>query len=594
MAVLEKLRGWGIVLSILVALPLLLFILDPSQIAQTVQSVSSKYDVGKINGKSVSYTDFHENVEKYNRLAEIMYGTSSSEEIQRQMRDAAWQELIDKYLFIENAQAAGIRVGKEEMRDLTIGENPSYILASNPMFAGENGAFSSDRVVEFVQAVDEDETGRLALVWDNMKQSVNTVRYYEKYNALFTASAFANSLMTQRNIEENNTTANVEFVMAPLSYANDSTIVVSPAEIKSYYKNHQKTFRQKASREIEYAVFQVVPSRKDVEEASDEFTRLYDEFAAAENLRAFLQRNSDRQWQEEFYHKGDLKVINPDIEDFVFNGGKGTSPIYHSGNVLYAARVIKSNADSAQVAIFEKEILASKETFNDYYNQANRLATLAAGKLSGYEAAVDSIGIYSRNLTINEGTDTYGSISRAKEVTRWAFDNKPGTASGIITVENTYFFVAAVKEAHKEGVAPLSEVSERIKNILYAEKAAEKKAAEVKAEIEGLETLEAIAEKLGTSVSTQDGVAFGSMSSRNLDPKLIGAVSAAQEGVITGPVAGSYGVYVFKVTGRETGSYYTEDDAKNSLKQAVAYGSRMILPVMMDDTDVKDNRERFF
>ena len=48
MAVLEKLRGWGIVLSILVALPLLLFIIDPSQIIQTVQSVSSKYDVGKI------------------------------------------------------------------------------------------------------------------------------------------------------------------------------------------------------------------------------------------------------------------------------------------------------------------------------------------------------------------------------------------------------------------------------------------------------------------------------------------------------------------------------------------------------------------
>ena len=42
MAVLQKLRGWGIVLSLLVALPLLLFIIDPSQIMQTVQSVSSR------------------------------------------------------------------------------------------------------------------------------------------------------------------------------------------------------------------------------------------------------------------------------------------------------------------------------------------------------------------------------------------------------------------------------------------------------------------------------------------------------------------------------------------------------------------------
>ena len=53
MAVLEKLRGWGIVLSILVALPLLLFIIDPSQIIQTVQSVSSKYDPSTMWARSM-------------------------------------------------------------------------------------------------------------------------------------------------------------------------------------------------------------------------------------------------------------------------------------------------------------------------------------------------------------------------------------------------------------------------------------------------------------------------------------------------------------------------------------------------------------
>ena len=78
MAVLEKLRGWGIVLSILVALPLLLFIIDPSQIIQTVQSVSSKYDVGKINGKSVSYTDFQQQVDKYSRINEMLASSTKT------------------------------------------------------------------------------------------------------------------------------------------------------------------------------------------------------------------------------------------------------------------------------------------------------------------------------------------------------------------------------------------------------------------------------------------------------------------------------------------------------------------------------------
>jgi hypothetical protein len=51
---------------------------------------------------------------------------------------------------------------------------------------------------------------------------------------------------------------------------------------------------------------------------------------------------------------------------------------------------------------------------------------------------------------------------------------------------------------------------------------------------------------------------------------------------------------VFKVTGRDTGSFYTEDDAKNYQNQKNQYTSQMILPVMMDLADVKDNRARFY
>jgi len=84
------------------------------------------------------------------------------------------------------------------------------------------------------------------------------------------------------------------------------------------------------------------------------------------------------------------------------------------------------------------------------------------------------------------------------------------------------------------------------------------------------------------------------MSARNLDPKFVGAIATAKEGVISGPVAGSIGVYVFKVLGRETGSFYTDSDAKNANAQILNYTTQMILPVMMQDADVTDHRARFF
>ena len=106
--------------------------------------------------------------------------------------------------------------------------------------------------------------------------------------------------------------------------------------------------------------------------------------------------------------------------------------------------------------------------------------------------------------------------------------------------------------------------------------------------------VEAIAEALGTNVSTKTGVAFTSLTSQGLDPKFIGAASVAEDGKICGPLVGTIGVYVYKVTGRDTGAFFTEDDAKARDAQMAQYTSQMVLPVMMDDADVKDNRARFF
>ena len=696
MAVLEKLRGWGIVLSILVALPLLLFIIDPSQIIQTVQSVSSKYDVGKIGGKSVSYTDFQAEVDRMSHINELMSGnTSSSEQQQQQIRDAVWQRLVEENLFIKNCKAAGINVGKDEIMDLTNGENISPVIAS--LFVDENGAFSNDRLVDFLRTVEEGDENAKA-IWSYLQEQILTNQFYNKYNALFLNSNVENALQVNKAIADNNTTADVDFVMVPFSYATDSTVVVSDKEIKDFYDNHKKFFEQKATRDIEYVVFQVVPSAADIAAANDEFVKLYEDFVSTDNVRAFLQRNSDTQWSDQWYKAGDLRSVNADLDTFVSENNEGTSPVISANNTLYAGRIMatatmpetvtvrhmmfQSNEDGQhladslldvlkkggdftalateysldrgsqadgefgkigeisqatvsylptgfnaifnakvgqpfilqsniathivevteagaptlfkQVARFEKEILSSKETFNKFYNDANRVATLAGGKYANYRAACDSIGTYSHSMTINESTDSYGAISHAKEVTRWAFDNKPGKVSNIITVDNNYFFVVAVTGAHKEGIAPVNEVADQIKSQLYSEKYAEKRQGEIAEQIAGMNDLEAIAEKLGTSVSTQNDVAFASMGARSLDPKFVGAIAAAPEGQISGPVAGSYGVYVFKVNGRETGSFYTESDAKNANAQILNYAAQMILPAMMDDADVKDNRARFF
>lgn len=685
MAVLQKMREkFGIAISVIIALSLLYFI-APMDDLMTL--FGRPQNVGEINGRGISYEDFAADVERFTTINEIMTGSSAkNEEQQKQVRDAAWQSLLDKYMFIDNARKAGISVGDDEVVDL---------ISQSGLFTGDNGEFSVEKLRDLIDQAETDPTA--ALYWEYLRTALRTQRYYEKYSSLFTASSVDNALTLADAVAENNTTVDAQFISLPYGYARDTTINVSNAEIKSYYKAHKNIYRQDASRDLEYVVFEVVPSASDIAAANNEMAKAVAEFRKAPNLKTFLLKNSERQLSDYWYKKGELNSISSKINDHIFSNASGVSEIVKEGDTFYAAKTVAtaqvpdsvyvkhillqgddagktadsllrairknpasfetnvalysadkgSSADGKlgnigwltqtymipgfesvitaeknapfiletqygthvvvvtkttkpvlkkRVAILEKTVLASKETFQTYYSQANRFASITAGTVEGYKKAVDSLGIYSHKMNnVKEGNDRYGSVDQAKEVTRWAYETKKaGKASGILTVNNNYFFVVALNGIHKEGYKPVSEVSSQISNTLYSKKLGEKKVAEFKAAAEGAATLEEVAQKLDATVESKTGITFSAMSAPEYEPALMGALLVAPEGELYGPVKGGNAAYYCKVGSRNVGSFYTEDDAKGLASQKAQYNSQMIIPVMMEAAGVKDNRARYY
>ena len=595
MAVLETIRvKFGIVITVLIAVALLSFIIDPQTLQQVWYSVSSKNDVGQIDAKTISYEEFQKEVDRLTSL----YG-ASGEEQQKEINNIAWQSMINKYLFVKNANKAGIYVSDDEMVSIVSGNISSTVLAQNPYFVDENGVFSVDRVVEMSKFAAADETGSAKAFWSYIQDEVKNEMYYSKYLSLLNYSNFNNALMSANQIAESNNSFNVEFVMVPFGYQKDSTIVVSDKEIKEYYEAHKKFYKQVESRDIEYVEFEIKPSAEDFAIANAAIEKVYDDFATTDNVKNFLSLNSDRKFDETWYKDGDLNTVSSKVNDFVFNSKNTVSEVIEDNDALYVVRVLGSKKEDGvtvkQVAILEKTPFASEKTKSSCYAQANTFATKAAGSYENFTKAVEEEGLYARPYNrMVESNERLGSIEHTKEVTRWAFDAKKGDVSEIKNIDNKYFVVAVLKGIHEEGYTPVSEVSTMIESVLYSEKAAEKKVAEVAEKIAGLEDMQAIAEALGTTVSTQEGVVFTSNSYQSLDPKFVGAASVAEDGKISAPLAGNIGVYVYKVTGRETGASFTEDDAKNLAAQQSYFASQMLLPTMMEDADVKDNRARFF
>ena len=682
MAVLETIRvKFGILITVLIAVALLSFIIDPSTLQSVSASMSSKYDVGEIAGKSISYENFQEEVDKLTSISEMNGMPVHGEEAMAAVRNQAWNQFVDEYLFVPQAREAGFEVGNEEMYKMMSGEIMSPVLMQ--IFGGN---MSKELLVQLESQVNSDESGRMRMFWDNLLKNVKTAQYYSKYESVLMKSNFTNSLMLTEQIKDNNSTFDVEFVMVPFGFAQDTTIVVSDKEIKNYYDSHKKYYRQNASRDIDYVVFEITPSAEDIEAANNAIANVYESFAYTENMKSFLLANSDRQYDASWYKEGELNRISRKVNDYAFSENASGSEVISEGNTFYGVRVMESamvpdsvfvsqiylEGDSAlkadslagavnaknfnslaskysavyqdgsdkqgmwlllnnamtlpgfdmnepfvmndqngkwvllvtgktspvakkRVAVLEKTAQASNKTRNEFYAKANTLATKSAGKYENFQNAVKEDGLYAYPVSkMAEGANSLNSIDNTKEVSRWAFEAKVGDVSNIISIDNKYYIVAALKGIHEEGYTDIKEVSPVIRNILHHQKLADKKTAEVAGKIEGLADLQSIADALGTAVSKKDGMTFASFTSYGLDNVFIGAASVAEEGKVCGPLKGLNGVYVYKVTGRDNGAFFTEDDAKNRNMQLAYYAMRMYRPVMEEAADVKNNIARFY
>ena len=697
MAVLEKIRvKLGVLITVLIAVALLSFIIDPTTLETTLSYFSSKYDVGKIDGKKVRYNEFQQQVDYYTNIYTLTSGSQSvSEDAMQAINETAWQNLISQWYVIPEMQKAGINVGDDELIDLSQGKEISPVLSSDPVFLDASGNFSRDKLMEFIHAIPGDASGNLAQYWSFLQQNMTSQQYFTKYTSLLTGSDVLTPVELRRQIEENNTSSDVEFVLMPFGFNTDSTIQVSTKEIENYYNSHKENYRQRASRDVEFVAYEVVPSEADIQSAKNDIDGLFEEFSTTDNLKSFLSLNSDTPLQDYYFKEGELASQFPEVDEFAFSRNPGVMPVFQKDNTFYAVRVNdeKEMADSAyvrhillsfdageladslinvlnhggdfaalaseysldqnpnvanpgdigwmtqtamipgmqdvltmrpgaiakmetdyglhivsvtdrtapmkkvQLAILSKEALPSKETFQDFYAQANDLASRCEGKIENFDAITleEELPVVPANNVL-ESARQLSRYEDVREVIRWIYDDKTkvGDVSPIITVNNDIFFVVALKDIREDGYAPVNNVAASIRYILTNQKRAEKVKGEVAAKIQGLTDMNSIAEALGQTVSTKEGVTFGSMTSTSTEPAFVGAVAGAEPGVISGPVAGNVGVYVFNVLNRETGAFYTEDDAKIRAAQVEAYQINNLSSIFNKRGEIVDNRARFF
>lgn len=380
MAVLEKIRvRMGVFITVIIGIALLSFIVDAQTLQSAISMFTSKYDVGEMNGKAISYQEFQQKIDYFTKIQQMVTGQSSlDEQGQEMVNESAWQDLMGELVLIPSIENAGIGVGEEELLDLTQGTSISPVLMREQSFVGQNGTFDRNKLVEFVKAIPQDESGNLATYWNFLEKSIKNDQMFTKYISLLDKSTITTPVEMKRVIAENNTTSDVSFVMQPFGFMPDTTVTVSQQEIKDYYNKNKLKFDMKASRDIDYVVFEVIPSAEDIKLAKEDIEKVYEEFTTTTNLKSFLARNSEKQLSDYLFKQGELASISPALDSFAFSAPlTAVLPVFQEGNTFRAARInaVKSVADS----VFVEHILLDNSSPEVAMAKADSLIKLIDG-----------------------------------------------------------------------------------------------------------------------------------------------------------------------------------------------------------------------
>lgn len=294
---------------------------------------------------------------------------------------------------------------------------------------------------------------------------------------------------------------------------------------------------------------------------------------------------------------GALQGINEEFKKTAFSLPVGQSAIVKSTYGLHIVKVTNrtQNVPKYKLADIVYTVTPSSATRSQLYNALNQFIASnnsvekieAAAKENGY-SLISNARVYSTDMTL-------GSITNARQVIRWAFNNKKGEISEINECDDK-FVVATHKGRLPEGYQSLATVTPQLKAELATIKKGEEIAANLKSK--NLSSIPAYANAMNTNPDTVKFITMGTSRITNIgiEPKLNALISAAPLNQVSEPVAGNNGVYVFEVINRtDNNNAYDEKQQISMLEANNAYRiSGFLFRYLQQNAEIEDNRIRFY
>jgi|AntAceMinimDraft_17_1070374.scaffolds.fasta_scaffold19539_2 peptidyl-prolyl cis-trans isomerase D len=306
-------------------------------------------------------------------------------------------------------------------------------------------------------------------------------------------------------------------------------------------------------------------------------------------------------------NKGDLGWITDGDANFYpfynacLTGEVGDFKIVET-NLGYHIMCITEKTESikkVQVAIVQRTIQPSDETFQDIYSIASKFV----GKSTSpelFKKNADNNNFGKKTVrNIKEMDNNISGLDESRELIRWAFneDTKTGSISVIFTINDKYV-IALLTKVSEKGIVPLEQIQKEMEFLTKKEKKAEILTKKINSSMTSSRDIYKLANKFNTKVDKLDNITFSSytLPPYGSEPNVIGTVFSLNKNELSNPIKGQQGIFVVLID-KFVELPATKDYSINKMQLTSYFKSRAhydVFKALKENADVIDNRKDFY
>ena len=449
MAAIGNIRKHSTMLVIVIGAAMAAFILGDFAKQRGKRDVN----VGVVDGQEITIMDFNKefetNLDNTKRQKKV---TSLTGAEQATVRNQTWNQVVKRIIMGKEYSELGIDVTADELFDMVQGPHPHPLIVKS--FTDPNtGKFDRTRVVQYLKNLDN-MPPEAKQQWLDFEKYLKQDRMQSKFNALISKGYYVPKALAIKSYKEDNNRASVSFVANKIANVPDSVVTITNNDYIAYYDANKERYKQQSARDMDFVLFKVTPSAKDINKAKKEIIALKKEFENVEDINRFMKVNSDTPYDSSWVSKGKLPV---EIDSLMFVEKPGfVSDYWLSNNEYHLARLMDvamrpDSMKASHILISYKGAYRANPAIGRTKEEAKQLADSLLKVIEKSPKKIESLSTtYSDDPSAKQNKGDLGWFADGAMVP--AFNQAcVDTKKGKVTMTETPFGFHVIKVTGKKG-----------------------------------------------------------------------------------------------------------------------------------------------